>query len=163
MASGIATETGTCASVDMGRIVVARDSESLRAILGSCIGVTLYHPRFRIGAMAHVVLPKSSARSDTPGRFADTAIPRMIQLIENAGANRSGIVAKMTGGARMFGKEGPLQVGLANTEAVSEVLAKAGIRVVGTDLGGSNGRRVTFDAANGDLTIEVVGAPPRTI
>jgi chemotaxis protein CheD len=163
MASGTATETGTCTTVEMGRIAVARGSDSLTAILGSCIGVTLYHPRFRIGAMAHVVLPESGGRNAIPGKFADTAVPRMIHEIEKAGAGRTGLVAKMAGGARMFGNDGPLQIGLANIDAVCEALAEAGIRVLASDVGGSKGRRVTFNAGKGDLTIEIIGTPPRVV
>ena len=163
MSSGTATETGTRKIVEMGRIAVARAPESLTAILGSCIGVTLYHPRFRIGAMAHVVLPQSSGGDALPGKFADTAIPQMIQVLGEAGADRSGLVTKIVGGACMFGKEGPLQIGQANAEAVRKVLAATDIRILATDIGGSKGRRVTFNADNGELAIEIVGAPPRVL
>ena len=162
MASGAATATVTLTTVEMGRIAVARAPESLVSILGSCIGVTLYHPRFRIGAMAHVVLPKSSGNI-RPGKFADTAIPQMIQEIERAGASRAGLVAKMAGGACMFGKEGPFQIGQANANAIREALAEARIGILAADLGGSKGRRVIFNAGNGDLTVEIVGAPPRIL
>lgn len=163
MAPGMATETETCTTVEMGRIAVARNPESLTAILGSCIGVTLYHPRFRIGAMAHVVLPKSTGRNALPGKFADTVIPRMIQEIEKAGGRRAGLVAKMTGGACMFGNTGPFQIGQANANAVRDALDGAGIRILATDIGGSKGRRVVFNADNGELTIEIVGATPRIL
>ena len=156
------TATATVMTVEMGRIAVVRAPESLVAILGSCIGVTLYHPRFRIGAMAHVVLPKSSGNIRS-GKFADTAIPQMIQEIERGGANRGGIVAKMAGGACMFGKEGPFQIGQANADAIHEALAEARIGILATDLGGSKGRRVIFNAGNGDLTVQIVGAPPRIL
>ena len=163
MTSGMATETRTCATVEMGRIAVARDPESLTAILGSCVGVTLYHPRSRIGAMAHVVLPESRGGNALPGKFADAAIPHMIQEIEKAGGSRTGLVAKITGGACMFGGEGPLRIGQANADAVRKALDGAGIRILAADIGGSKGRRVVFNAGNGELTIEIVGAPPRVL
>ena len=163
MAPGTATETRTDATVEMGRIAVARAPESLTAILGSCIGVTLYHPEARIGAMAHVVLPKSAERNTLPGKFADTVIPRMIQEIQKTGAGRSGLVAKMAGGACMFGKTGPFQIGQANADAVRQALDGAGIRILATDIGGSKGRRIAFNAGNGELTIEIIGAPPRIL
>jgi len=163
MASGMAIEPGTCTTVEMGRTAVARDPGSLTAILGSCIVVTLYHPRFRIGGMSHVVLPESTGRDPRPEKSADTAIPHMIQEIEKAGGSRTGLVAKMAGGACMFGKEGPFQIGQANADAVRKALAVAGIRVLAADVGGSKGRRATFNAGNGDLTIEIVGSPPRIL
>ena len=63
----------------------------------------------------------------------------------------------------MFGKEGPLQIGQANADAVREALAEARIGILATDLGGSKGRRVICNASTGELTIEIVGAPPRIL
>ena len=163
MDSGTATETVRSKTVGMGQIAVARDPESLNTILGSCIGVTLYHPRFRIGAMAHVMLPESTGGSAPAGKFADTAIPQMIKEVEKAGGSRVGLVAKMAGGACMFGKKGPIVIGQANADAVLKMLTEAGIRVLATDVGGSKGRRVAFNAANGELTINITGDPTRVL
>ena len=163
MDSGTATHTGTYITVEMGRIAIARAPESLAAILGSCIGVTLYHPRTRIGAMAHVVLPESAADDTRPGKFADTAIPRMIQEIDKVGGGRTGLVAKMAGGACMFGKNGPFQIGKANADAVREALVRTGIPILAADIGGTRGRRAIFNAGNGELAIEMVGAPRRIL
>ena len=163
MAPATAAETRTGRNVEMGRIAVARDPESLTAILGSCIGVTLYNPRARIGAMAHIVLPQSAGGDALPGKFADTAIPRMIQEIETAGAGRRGLVAKMAGGACMFGQDGRVQIGQANADAVRAILEGAGIRILASDIGGPRGRRIILNAANGELTVEIIGVPPRVL
>lgn len=149
--------------VGMGQVALARPPATLSAVLGSCVGVALYHPRLRLGALAHVVLPQSSGRAGGVAKFADQAIPFMIQELEREGANRSGLVAKITGGACMFGTGGPLQVGLSNVEAVSKALAAAGIRIVAQDVGGAKGRRAGFDPENGIMTVEIIGCPPRTL
>jgi chemotaxis protein CheD len=98
MDSGTAIEPRAFTTVGMGRVAVARAPGLLTSILGSCIGVAMYHPRFQIGAMAHVVLPAAMGANGPPGKFADTAIPRMIEEIEKAGGSRTGLVAKLAGG-----------------------------------------------------------------
>lgn len=143
--------------VGMGQIVTVAQPDTARAVLGSCIGLTLYHPRVRIGTMAHIVLPRSTGRTGPAGKFADTAIPHMIELLEDAGAKVFGMVAKMAGGANMFSATGPMQVGTENTAAVRELLRDVGISVSGEHLGGKKGRRVTFDPTSGELTVEIVG------
>jgi chemotaxis protein CheD len=149
--------------VGMGQIVAAAKPANLTAILGSCVGVALYHPRRRVGALAHVVLPNANGRVAPPGKFADSAIPTMVQQLESLGANRAGITVKITGGACMFGTSGPLQIGDANVEAVIKALADAGLRVAAKDTGGVKGRRVAFRVDTGELLVEIIGQPPRVL
>jgi chemotaxis protein CheD len=150
-------------TVGMGQIAAGREAERLRAILGSCIGLALYHPRLKAGALAHIVLPDSAGRGGSPGKFADTAVPQMLDVLRALGAPAIGLTAKFAGGANMFAGSGPLQVGDANVEAVERVLRGAGVRIVGRDVGGTNGRRVTFDCTDGTMTVERAGQPPRIL
>lgn len=148
--------------VGMGQISAGQAPDRLKAVLGSCIGLVLYHPRLRTGVMAHIVLPSAEGREGTPGKFADTALPWMMQLLQQRGAAH-GLIAKLAGGAKMFGGAGPLQIGEANAEAVARLLQAAGIRVVGSDVGGTSGRRVTFDCEQGSLLVECAGRPTRSL
>ncbi len=149
--------------VGMGQIVATAKPTCLTAILGSCVGVALYHPRRRVGALGHVVLPYANGRTAPPGKFADSAIPTMIQQLEQLGANRAGTVVKIAGGACMFGTSGPLQIGEANVEAVLKILAEAGARVTARDTGGTKGRRIAFRADTGELLVEIIGQPSRVL
>ncbi len=88
----------------------------MRAILGSCIGLALYHPGRKIGVMAHIVLAESAGRDGIPGKFADTAVPTCSGYSENA-ACRLRPDGQLAGGANMFNGSGPLQIGDANAEA----------------------------------------------
>ncbi len=155
MAPPAAGENVARQSVGMGQIVVARGQAGLAAILGSCVGVVLYHAGLKLGAMAHVVLPDSHGRGNasSPGKFADSAVPAMVALLRGLGAAPTELIAKIAGGAGMFGSGGPWQIGQLNTQAVVAVLAAAGIPIVGRDVGGSNGRRATLDCSTGTVTV----------
>jgi chemotaxis protein CheD len=150
-------------TVGMGQIAAGRTPQRLKAILGSCIGLILYHPRLKTGVMAHIVLPDSAGRDGPPGKFADTAVPGMLELLKGLGTPAHGLTAKLAGGGKMFKGSGPLQVGDANAEAAFQALRSAGIRIEGQDLGGTRGRRVTFDCESGALTVEQAGQSARTI
>ena len=114
--------------------------------------------------LAHVILPDSHGRPQAaPGKFADTAVPHMLKLLDLAGAPASGLVAKLSGGANMFGHQGPLQIGAANGEAVVRALADAGINVAAQDIGGNQGRRISLDCTTGDVLIEIAGAEARLL
>jgi chemotaxis protein CheD len=149
--------------VGMGQAAIVEKPNRLTAVLGSCVGVALFHPRLQVGAMCHIVLPDSNGRAGSAAKFADSAIPHMLTLLEKFGAFPSGMIAKIAGGACMFGNGGPLQIGEANIKATSAALETAGIKIVGRDLGGSSGRRINFDPATGQLSVESVGLPMRVI
>ncbi len=169
MASVTVKETTIDKPVGMGQIAVARKPVRLTAVLGSCIGVVLHHSRLQLGLLAHVVLPDSSCgtasagRAKSPGKFADTAIPKLLETLQAHGGTPAGAVAKIVGGSRMFGKGGPMQIGENNATAVIRALQLAGIRVAAKDIGGTTGRRISLDCGTGTLTVETVGNPSRTL
>ncbi len=163
MSSCTAPEMQKDVAVGMGQIASARTPNKLKSVLGSCVGVAIFHPRVPAAVLAHVVLPESAGRPGSPGKFADTAVAHMVQLLNMMGVPRAGRVAKMVGGACMFVASGPMQVGDSNVEAVTRALSDAGIRVVAKDVGGTAGRRLTFDCSNRELMVEIVGKPPRTL
>ena len=151
---------GSITSVAMGQIATARPPLRLGTILGSCIGLAVYHPRLRIAALAHIVLPDSAGREGAPGKFADTALPYMLRLLAAEGAPSAGLMAKLAGGANMFQSTGPMQIGDANVRAITALLQSMHVQLAGSHVGGNGGRRVTLDPASGEMTVEIVGQPP---
>lgn len=156
---GVGNET----PVGMGQIAAGKAPQRMKAVLGSCVALALYHPRLKAGAMAHVVLPDSSGRQGAAGKFADTAVPQLVAELSKLGAPAHGLVAKLAGGANMFGSSGPMQIGEANVRAVLEAVAAIRARVAGQDVGGNKGRRVSFDCTSGEMTVECAGQQPRTL
>jgi chemotaxis protein CheD len=113
--------------------------------LGSCIGLTLYDPALRLGAMVHIMLPESCGKADRPGKYADTAVPLLIGELEHLGCKSRSIVAKMAGGACMFEYFGTsLNIGERNAAKVRAILADCHIQLGAEDIGGKVGRSVTF-------------------
>jgi chemotaxis protein CheD len=147
--------------VKIGEIKIAHAEGTLYAIgLGSCVAVVLYDARERVGGLAHVMLPQpTSAPNQLPGRSAPTAIPEMVRIMEAAGARKRGIYARIIGGAAMFESVLPaegLRLGARNIEAVKQALSSAKIPLRGEDVGGSFGRSVYFDAADGKVLVRAV-------
>ncbi len=149
---------GKKSNVGMGQIIVGRAGDTLEAILGSCVGIVLVQPKQHVAVLAHVVLPSSSGRTGSPGKFADTAIPEMLRMLAVEGVATNGLVVKLAGGSNMFGNAtGPMQVGEANISTITALLAKQNLRVVAKDLGGSKGRRISVDCQTGLVDVEIVG------
>jgi chemotaxis protein CheD len=163
MTSSTAQHTADHVAVGIGQAAFAAAPTELTTILGSCIAVTLYSPRHRSGMLSHVVLPHSSGSTTYPAKFADTAVDYMLTELHNRGIRRDGLIAKMAGGACMFGDGKFMQIGETNTQATIIALNEAGIRIVGQDVGGTVGRRICFVLATGDVTVESLGQPKQTI
>ncbi|NLJ33621.1 MAG: chemotaxis protein CheD [Firmicutes bacterium] len=131
--------------------------------LGSCVGVTLYDPIMKIGGMAHIMLPyqQKNSAGGKPGKYADSAVPYLLQELLHLGAVEKRIEAKLAGGAQMFpskGKRGNdiLRVGERNVEATLEALKKARIRIVAQDTGGNHGRTLEFATLTGSLRVKTI-------
>jgi chemotaxis protein CheD len=149
--------------VGIGQAALAAEPVKLTTILGSCIAVALYSPRLRLGMLSHVLLPHSTGPTAYPAKFADTVVPHMLSILQGHGVRPEGLIAKIAGGACMFGNCKTMQIGDNNIQVTLAALADAGIRVVGQHVGGSLGRRVAFDLTNGNLTVECIGQPAHTI
>jgi chemotaxis protein CheD len=130
--------------------------------LGSCVGVTLYDSRAKVAGMAHVMLPSSEIAKEgtlNVAKYADTAIPDMIEKMKALGASVSRLEAKMAGGAQMFafsGQSDTMRIGPRNAESCKEMLKKFDIPLKGEDTGGSYGRTIEFNCETGILLIRSV-------
>jgi chemotaxis protein CheD len=147
----------------MGQAVFATEPSRLRTVLGSCVAVSLYATNRRRGILSHIVLPKSRSDTDNPAKYADTAIPYMLSVLQSEGIRPRELTAKVVGGACMFGSNTISRIGESNLQAAMQALDDAGISVAARDAGGNCGRRICFDLATGIITVACVGRPARTI
>ncbi|HJV46717.1 MAG TPA: chemotaxis protein CheD [Bacillota bacterium] len=148
--------------VGMADLNVASSPNRIRTTgLGSCVGVTLYDAVVKIGGMAHVMLPSSSLGKGeiNYAKYADTAIPKLIEGMIKLGANPRRLIAKMAGGSQMFAFSSSsdiMRIGPRNVEACKEALHKENIRIVVEDTGGNWGRTIEIDCTTGLLQVRTV-------
>lgn len=148
---------------DMG---VAESPNTLRTILGSCVGICIYDPKAKIGGLSHIMLPSSKKPSNNLKKYADTAIPLMIDEMMKLGADSARMVAKLAGGATMFKhSENSLMgdIGKNNIVSVREILGSLKIPVLTEDVGGDYGRTIDFYLETGELKIKTIGKEPKII
>lgn len=138
--------------------------------LGSCVGIAIRDPVTKIGGLAHVMLPDSTAirnGNNNIAKFADTGIVELVKQMEKLGARRSRMVAKIAGGATMFTFQGGSstmgQVGQRNVEATKKVLKELKIPLLAEDTGENYGRTVIFYPETGEFHIRAVGRSESTI
>ena len=131
--------------------------------LGSCIGICLYDPLTKVGALIHIMLPLNMETGRThPMKYADTGVRETLKMMESMGASRARITAKIAGGAKMFEISGGGSlgnVGQRNIESVHMVLKREGIRLLKEDVGGTGARTLSFDVSDGTGCVRSHGRP----
>lgn len=93
-------------------------------------------------------------------KFADTGIEELVRQVTLKGASRARLVAKIAGGAQMFGfgsQSETVRVGERNVEATKKKLAQMRIPILAEDTGKNFGRTVIFYPETGDFVIRAVG------
>lgn len=130
------------------------DSDTrIHTTLGSCIAVSLWHPRLKIGGMCHYMLPRTrNAREVLNARYAEDVMQLMMAEVRRLRSNPGDYEAKLFGGASMF-EVGPggSSVARRNISAAESLAARYGLKVVARNLGGCSYRQLVFSVANGDV------------
>jgi chemotaxis protein CheD len=129
--------------VGMADLAVCKAPQKLMtAGLGSCVGVCIYDPRTKVGGLAHIMLPNSDQVKvvHNKAKYADTGIELLLEKMQELGAIKNRMQAKIAGGAQMFGNSTMMRIGERNTEEVIKILQTLKIPVLANETGGNFGR-----------------------
>ena len=151
-------------AVGMGEVRASKDPDTVLVAygLGSCVGVCIYDPVARVGGLAHVMLPYSAeAFAQGPsGKFADCAIPMLIDEVTRLGASARRLAAKIAGGAQLLDAPGfgaSFNVGQRNVEAVKAVLDRYRVPLLAAETGGKRGRTLAMHVGSCRIVVRIFG------
>ncbi|OVE82736.1 hypothetical protein BVY03_00230 [bacterium K02(2017)] len=148
-------------TIFMSQMAIAKKPENLRTILGSCIGIVLFDKKTGLYGMSHIMLPEAHEKEPkVPGKYADTALPALINMMQVDLDNAHQLVAKIAGGASMFGDvvvTSNLNIGENNIKKVKELLKELKIEIVNEDLGGEKGRQLIIDTETDKIFVNQIG------
>jgi len=139
-----------------------REGTIITYALGSCIGITIYDPMIKLGALLHIMLPEANGKETNPYKFADTGIKAMLEKLAVFGGVKSRYVCKIAGGGQMFAvsKSGELgNIGQRNIDSVKKIMRQEGIRIKNEDVGGSNARTMLIELETGTVKLRTIGKP----
>ncbi len=133
--------------------------------LGSCIGIVLMDVGRGAVGMAHVMLPDSRGERGGSARFADLAVPALVEELTGIGARSYLLQAVLVGGAQLFSNGGgsTLEIGARNNEAVCAALEEARIPVVASATGGTIGRSVWASVDELSVTVREASGTPEEL
>ena len=138
-------------------------------LLGSCISVTMWHPRLLIGGMCHYMLPSRRDKKihDLDGRYGSEAILMFFREALRHNADPNEFVVKVFGGGNMFPEnktqevchDKPCESVFDSCRNVSCKNAVQGLseldryrfKIASKSLGGNSSRKIIFDVWSGDV------------
>lgn len=145
-----------------GQVWFGRGSVHASTLLGSCVAITLWHPRKQAGGMCHYMLPERPLHASAhampclDGRYGDEALQLLMQAADRAGCPPQECEVKLFGGGRMLGNQtqqepAPLQVHLRNIDQAHRLAQHHRLRVVAHHLGGEGHRQIRLQVACGTV------------
>ena len=131
--------------------------------LGSCVGIALHDERAGVIGLAHAMLPDGEGKDDK-AKYVDTAIRSLIAEMEQNGATRRQLRAKLAGGSTMFEFDSTDEsVGDRNVTAAHAVLEELGIPIDAEDVGGDHGRSLELEGETGALHVRSASIGEHTL
>lgn len=130
----------------------------IRTILGSCVGITLWHPTRKIGAMGHFMLPSRAQRCGVlNGKYGDEAIELFIEQARAHRTSPEDYQLKLFGGGEMFPHHSRgvsfNNVARMNIRAALELADSHDLDLIAQDMGSTGYRNVIFDLCNGHVWV----------
>ena len=130
--------------------------------LGSCLGLMVYDPEARVGALLHAMLPLSKINpekaANNPYMFVDLGVPKMFKELYCLGGEKSRLVVKAAGCGQPLGKNEIFKIGERNFTILKKLLWKNNVLLAADDVGGPSGRTVHFDISTGEVQISSNGS-----
>jgi len=154
--------TRSSVAVGIAELHVATSGEIVAHALGSCVAICLYDSAARVAGMAHVLLPTApgDTSASAPAKFADTAVPALLDAMAKNGARSARLRGRLVGGAAVLHIEGYglTQIGQRTLHVVRAALARAGVPILAEATGGVVGRTARMDAQTGRVFVRTLGA-----
>jgi chemotaxis protein CheD len=132
----------------------------IRTLLGSCVAISIWHPRLHIGGMCHYMLPrrpryKTSEHLD--GRYAEDAMHLFMFELKRSKTKPSEYKAKLFGGGNMFSRPDKKiahnYISDQNVDFGRTLMTQYGFSVHAEDMGGDGHRNILFDLWSGDVWV----------
>ena len=145
-----------------GDFYFGQEKTRIRTLLGSCVAITLWHPRLHIGGMCHYMLPRRPRKNvgepeALDGRYAEDAMKMFLGEILRSRTRAAEYQVKLFGGGRMFAtsvKPGRhASISETNVDFGRAAIAQCGFRCEAEDLGGDGHRNVILDLWSGDVWV----------
>ena len=145
----------------LGQMQFTDSGDTLKAIMGSCVGIGILWPKRGVYALSHCLLGESPAGSDTlSAKYVSDAVPMMIEALgAETRRDRFSLQAVVVGGGNMLQENGTaeaVEIGPSNLNAARRHLAKHDIAIKQIQDAEGNASQLFIDGATGEYEIVLI-------
>jgi len=143
-----------------GEMYISSKPTLVSTVLGSCVSVTMFNRRLKIGAICHGMLPSGTGDDIIiPGsadalKYVDRSIATMFSQYERFGVERHEIEVKLFGGADVISSSRAASVGTQNVQTAIEIIKSNGLHFTSSCVGGVSGRKIIFYTHTGEVLLK---------
>jgi chemotaxis protein CheD len=144
-----------------GELYISDIPTMVSTILGSCIAMTIFNKRLKIGGICHAMLPRSPySKEHSVFRYADSSIFYMINKFETIGIRKDEMEIKLLGGADVIDRinEDTASIGQKNIDIAREIIKNENLQIIVSDVGGRMGRKVHFYTHTGKVLLKRINS-----
>lgn len=142
-------------SIHPGEWYFGMEYERLHTVLGSCVALTAWHPRLKLGGLCHYLLSKASCQqlATRDCRYAENALEQM-KLAMFSFADPREFELGLFGGGDMFAYNTPTSIGMDNIRFAQEWLIREKLHAIRLDVGGTFSRSLTLVIPTGEIQVK---------
>lgn len=143
-----------------GELCIAGEPTTVITVLGSCVSVTLFSRRLRLGAICHGAMPhcrkvkKCHELCEDAFKYVDCSLHYMIARMRGCGCLDNEIEVKLFGGADTLSSKKENTIGSMNVKMALEIIRHEHLRIIAADVGDSFGRKIIFLTHTGDVFLK---------
>jgi chemotaxis protein CheD len=147
-----------------GEIYFTDQPSVVITVLGSCVSVILFHRHLGLSSICHGSLPRCRNKRACSGaccesaKFVECSLRTMVDRFKQSGVALCELEARIYGGACMFSArphaKGAISVGKQNITTAQKLIDREGLKVVSSDTGGEQGRKIVFNTATGEVMLK---------
>ena len=145
--------------IGIGEMAISNDiNDSIKTYaLGSCVGITAYSSKRKVGGLIHIALPSPSKIVDVDTRccfYASTGLPIFINKFHKEyGCSKGELIINVFGGANSIRNCDAFNVGRKNVEFVKKYLDDVNLKINLMETGENVSRTVELNVATGEITV----------
>jgi len=141
-------------------LYVGEQPTKVTTVLGSCLSVTLFSKRLRMGAICHAALPHCRKKKrchelcEDAFKYVDCSLHYMIGSMRGHGVLDNEIEIKLFGGADTLSSKKENTIGSMNVKMALEIIRQEHLRIMAADVGDSFGRKIIFLTNTGEVYLK---------
>lgn len=155
--------------VGIGELAISSNSDDtlIAANLGSCLGISVYDPKLKLGGLIHCMLPLSRSNPDKadekPATYVDTGVVLLLSELVKRGSNKKDFIVTVVGGSNINDTNNVFEIGKKNYTMFRKVMWKNGLLIKAEDVGEHYSRTICLEVGSGAVWLKAQGTNTRLV